>query len=262
MDGPDRLSTGVMRSASAPFRRRCARRWHFACLAGCSGGGSGKPGQGGIGQGARGSGGSGNGGRWRRGDDSDGAVAFSRSELLARLRDAAPPNGAHDFRGHAVALDAAVTAYVATPDDATRDRRARGVPRRDGQLAGHRHHAVRPDRRRRTIVGGKDFRDNIYAWPQLGPLRGRGGDRRAQPTRPPISRRAACQPARPDAIEYLLFYEGADTACGAGSPAQAGWPTLDRGRARGAQARLRGRRGPRRAGARDGARRGVGSHAR
>ncbi len=51
----------------------------------------------------------------------DGAVAFSRAELLARVRDLRRESGRATFARSAAALDAAVSAYAATPDEATRD---------------------------------------------------------------------------------------------------------------------------------------------
>jgi uncharacterized protein len=75
-------------------------------------------------------------------------------------------------------------------------------------------------------VGGKDFRDNIYLWP--------GGSRCAieeailDRSYEAASFEGVVLPNRRGlfAAEYLLFYEGADTVCPAGSPGQLGWPTL------------------------------------
>ena len=72
----------------------------FACLLGCKGNG-----------GVSGAGGNtGTGGNV----SEDGAVAFSRAELLGAFGTCAA-NLAHDFRAKAAALDAAVSAYAATP---------------------------------------------------------------------------------------------------------------------------------------------------
>jgi uncharacterized protein len=196
----------------------------LVCLAGCSGGGSGKPGHGGSG-GNLGSGGSGNGTGGAAGSDSgDAAPAFSRSELLAAFGTCAAER-VHDFRGRAVALDAAVTAYVATPDDTTRAaaRQAYRDAMDSWQVVDIMQFGPTGPA---TIVGGKDLRNNIYAWSSVN----RCGIEEAIVAR---SYEAAdfegvLQPAVRGlyAAEYLLFYEGADTECGPSSPAKAAWPMM------------------------------------
>ena len=193
----------------------------LVCLAGC-GGGSGKPGQGGSG-GNPGSGGSGNAAGGSGGGDSDAASAFSRSDLLAAFGTCAAER-VHEFRGRAVALDAAVTAYVATPDDTTRAsaRQAYRDAMDSWQIVDIMQFGPTGPA---NIVGGKAFRSHIYNWPTVN----RCGVEEAIVAR---SYEAAdfevLQPAVRGlyAAEYLLFYEGTDTECGASSPAKAAWPTL------------------------------------
>jgi uncharacterized protein len=131
----------------------------------------------------------------------------------------------HDFHGRAVAFDAAVTAYVATPDDTTRAaaRQAYRDAMDTWQVVDIMQFGPTGPA---NIIGGKDFRNNIYGWPSVN----RCGVEEAIVAR---SYEAANFEGvlLPNvrglyAAEYLLFYEGADTECGASSPAKAAWPTL------------------------------------
>jgi imelysin len=119
--GRDRLLTKQMASratrTSFAGLPACLPLLVLACLLGCkSGGGSGGGGAGGNTgtAGTIGTGGDGN------GAGGDGAVAFSRAELLGAFGTCAA-NQARDFRAKTVALDAAVSTYAATPAPATRD---------------------------------------------------------------------------------------------------------------------------------------------
>ena len=185
------------------------------CLTAC-GGGSGKPAAGG----SAGNPGGGAGG----GGDSDGAAAFSRSELLAAFGMCAADR-IHDFRGRAMALDAAVTAYVATPDDTSRSaaRQAYRDAMDSWQIVDVMQFGPTGPA---NVVGGKDFRSNIYGWPSVN----RCGVEEAIVGRSyeAANVEGVLLPAVRGlyAAEYLLFYEGADTECGANSPAKAAWPTL------------------------------------
>jgi predicted lipoprotein len=195
----------------------------LACLAGCSGGGSGTPGRAGSG-GNPGSGGSGNAAGGGAGGDPDAAVAFSTSALLAAFGTCAADRTA-DFRVRAAALDAAVKAYVATPDDASRAAARQAF--RDAMDSWQvidmmQFGPTAPS----AVIGGKDFRDNIYSFPQID---------RCRIEEAIVARTYAAANFETvlfadsrglGAIEYLLFYEGADTACGAGSPAKTAWSTL------------------------------------
>ena len=195
----------------------------LVCLVGC-GGGSGKPGTGGSG-GNPGGGGSGNAaGGAGGGDSNDAAPAFSRAELLAAFGTCAAER-VRDFRGRAMALDAAVSAYMATPDDTTRAaaRQAYRDAMDSWQVVDIMQFGPTGPA---TIVGGKDFRSNIYGWPSVN----RCGIEEAIVAR---SYEAANFEGvlLPNvrglyAAEYLLFYEGADTECGPSSPAHAAWPML------------------------------------
>lgn len=80
---------------------------------------------------------------------------------------------------------------------------------------------------RSTVLGGKDFRDNIYAWPLFSrcaveeEVVSRGYESATFGTTLLANRRGL------GALEYLLYYQGADTACTATSPAYTPWMALD-----------------------------------
>ena len=101
----------------------------------------------------------------RRQRSEDGAVAFSRAELLGAFGTCAA-NQVRDFRTKAAALDAAASAYAATPDATTRDAARQAFkdaldswqvldPIQFGPIAS----VVEP--------GGKGFRGDIYNWPNV-----------------------------------------------------------------------------------------------
>src|SRR5688500_6497991 len=97
------------------LRLGVAAGFALACLASCKGsggmqtGGAGTTGIGGSGNAAAGAGGA---------PGEDGAVAFSRADLLAAFGTCAA-NQVRGFRDRATALDAAASAYVAAPDATT-----------------------------------------------------------------------------------------------------------------------------------------------
>jgi uncharacterized protein len=177
----------------------------FASLLGCKGGG----GVGGAGgntgtAGTTGTGGAGN------APGEDGAVAFSRAELLGAFGTCAA-NQARDFRAKAVALDAAVSAYAATPEAATRD-----VARQVFKDALDTWAVMDPIQFGPTASvaepGGKGFRDEIYIYPSVSRcfIEENIVSRAYEAADFPMSlqnRRGLW------ALEYLLFYEGTDTAC-------------------------------------------------
>src|SRR5262245_11982520 len=94
----------------------------LACVggAGCRGGNGAGGGSGGQPGGGGGAGTGQPGGASGGGGSDDGAIAFSRSELLGAFGSCAAAE-AKQFRTQAVALDAAVAAYVASPDATSRD---------------------------------------------------------------------------------------------------------------------------------------------
>ena len=189
----------------------------LACLTGCRGASGGStPGSGGsTGVGGNGAGGSG---------AVDGAIAFSRSELLAAFGTCAAER-AREFRDRAQALDTAMTTYVAAPDDASRASARKAF--RDALDSWQvmdimQFGPTAPP----LVLGGKDFRDNIYSWPRVN----RCAIEEAIVARSyeALDLEAVLFANRRGlgATEYLLFYEGADTECGAGSPAQSAFPAL------------------------------------
>jgi uncharacterized protein len=156
---------------------------------------------------------------------ADGSIVFSRSELLAAFG-ACAAERVGDFRGRATALDAAVTTYVATPDDASRAAARQAF--RDAMDSWQiidimQFGPTAPG----TVIGGKDFRDNIYGWPRINrcaieeAIVARSYEAADFEAALLANRRGL------GAVEYLLFYEGADTECGVSSSAHAAWPMLD-----------------------------------
>jgi uncharacterized protein len=199
-----------------------------ACFAGCKGGSSNPPptGTGGT-TGVAGSGsgaGSGNAGGDGGSPGEDAAVAFTRAELLGAFGVCAA-NQARAFRDKAQALDAAAAAYAAAPDTATRDavRQAFKDALDAWQVIDIMQFGPTASS---SVIGGKDFRGNIYSWPQVSrcaveeAIVARTYESASFGTVLFANARGLA------ALEYLLFYEGADTVCPATSPAVAGWAAL------------------------------------
>jgi uncharacterized protein len=209
---PDRLSTGEMTSRPLPALLPVLA---FACLLGCKGGGGGGAGGNTGTAGTTGTGGS---------VTEDGAVAFSRADLLAAFGTCAAA-GAHDFREPALALEAAVVAWQAAADDATR-----AAARDAFRVAMDRWQVMEmmqfgptaPG----TALGGQDFRDNIYSWPRVSRCLVEEEIVARTYESPQFSTVLLTNRRGLGALEYLLFYEGSDTACGSTSPAVAGWMAL------------------------------------
>jgi predicted lipoprotein len=182
---------------------------------GCKGGG----GAGGAGGSTGAAGSTGTGGS----TSDDGAVPFSRTELLGAFATCAT-NLARDFRDEAAALDAAVAAYAATPDTTTRDaaRQAFHDALDAWEVADQMQFGPAASV---SEPGGKGIRSNIYNWPSVSrcaieeDIVARAYESASFPSSLP-NRRGLW------ALEYLLFYEGADTACGASSTASTTYPAL------------------------------------
>ena len=199
-------------------------------LATCRDGGGGGAANGGSGGGpTTGTGGGseqgGAGGGQGGGGAEDGAVTgFSRGDLLAAFGTCAAA-AVRDFRARAG--DARCRHDGAGGRARRRDarRRARGLPARDGRLAGRRDDAVRTDCAADDARGAGLPRQHLHLAATTAAARSR---ERSSPAA--TSRR----PSRPRwwnrrglaAIEYLLFYEGADTACPPTSPTVASWAAL------------------------------------
>lgn len=133
-----------------------------------------------------------------------------------------------EFRDRAVALDEAVTAWAATPDDETAGRDAARAAFRDAMRVWQRLEMMQfgPTGSSSTVPGGRNFRDNIYPWPAFGrcavdeALVGETYTAANFGTAFLSNRRGLTT------AEYLLFYEGTDTGCAAGSATHTAWPTL------------------------------------
>jgi uncharacterized protein len=158
------------------------------------------------------------------GGDEDGAIAFSKPEMLGAFGNCAS-SLARDFRSKVVALDGAVTAFVATPDDVSRDaaRSAFRGAMESWQVLDMLQYG--PTGAASMVAGGQDFRGNIYAWPTFGrcaieeELTAKTYESPNFGTALLVNRRGL------GAIEFLLFYEGQDTACTTGASIAA-WNAL------------------------------------
>jgi predicted lipoprotein len=189
-----------------------------AGLFGCKSGGGG-PGAGGAGGNIGTAGSTGTGGSAA----DDGAVAFSRGELLGAFATCAATQS-REFRAKAAVLDAAVSAYAATPDTAARDaaRQAFNDALDAWQVVDQMQFGPPASV---SVLGGKGIRSNIYNWPSVSrcaieeDIVSRAYESASFPSSLP-NRRGLW------ALEYLLFYEGADTTCTSSSPAAAAYPAL------------------------------------
>jgi predicted lipoprotein len=147
---------------------------------------------------------------------------FSRAELLGAFGDCAAA-AVHEFHGRMTALAAAVAAWNAGPDDATRD--AARVAFHTAMDAWQLVETMQfgPTGRKST-PGGKDFRDQIYSWPltnrcAVEQLIVNGEYAAATFANELVNRRGL------GALEYLLFYDGIDTACSTEAD-KTGWAAL------------------------------------
>ncbi len=145
------------------------------------------------------------------GSDPDaGPPPFTRAELLGAFG-ACSASAVHDFHGKMTALATAVSAWAASPSDATRDaaRSAYQTAMDAWQLVDTMQFGPTG---RKSTPGGQDFRDQIYCWPLTSRcaveqtiISGKYAD--ATFANELINKRGL------GALEYLLFFEGTDTAC-------------------------------------------------
>jgi uncharacterized protein len=156
--------------------------------------------------------------------EGDGAVSLSRSELLAAFGTCAA-NEAARFRQRAAALETATANWVTAADaPALAGARQAFAEAMDSWqvLEVMQFGPTAPS----DVRGGQDFRDQIYPWP----LGGRCAVEEVVVSRAyeAADLEAALLVNRRGlgAIEYLLFYEGADTECAPSSSAFAAWAEL------------------------------------
>lgn len=159
------------------------------------------------------------------GTDGPDATAASRKALL-EATGACVLDTAKEFQTAATALDTAVAAWAAQPDDATRDaaRAAFHDAMDRWQVAEVMQFGPAAPR---SLPGGAELRDNVYSWPLVSrcsieeQIVSKGYEAASFPTSL-VSRRGLY------ALEYLLFHEGADTACQSTSPivSQGTWAAL------------------------------------
>ncbi|WP_164020549.1 imelysin family protein [Pyxidicoccus trucidator] len=165
------------------------------------------------------------GGKVDAGTDVPDATAASRQALLTATGTCVL-SSAREFLTAATALETAAAAHAAQPDATTRDAARSAF-----------HDAM--DRWQvlevmqlgpaapRNLPGGAELRDNVYSWPLVSrcaveeQVVARGYEASGFPTTL-VSRRGLA------ALEYLLFFEGADTACQSTSPivSQGTWAAL------------------------------------
>lgn len=156
---------------------------------------------------------------------ADGAIpSVSRPQLLSAIADCTLTT-AREFLAEVGKLEAAVAALAATPGEATlaAARTAFNATSDAWQVADAMQ--VGPAAPA-TAAGGQDLRDQIYAWPLTNrcaveeAIVARSWEPSLDAT--PVSRRGL------GALEYLLFYEGTDTACTGSSTivASGSWAAL------------------------------------
>ncbi|WP_434383680.1 imelysin family protein [Melittangium boletus] len=123
---------------------------------------------------------------------------------------------AREFQTRAVALEQAAQAYAAGPDASTRDAARTAYGRAMDTWQQLEVMQVGPAAPR-SQPGGGDVRDNIYSWPLINrcsieeQVVSKGYESSGFNTTL-VTRRGLF------VLEYLFYYEGADTACGASSP--------------------------------------------
>jgi predicted lipoprotein len=143
-------------------------------------------------------------------------VEASRTALLGAVG-ACVLTSSREFLTQAQALEAATAAYAAKPEAGTREAAREAFRRALSAWQVVEVMQVGPAAPR-AVAGGADLRDNIYSWPLVNrcaieeQVVSRGYTAETFPTTL-VNRRGLY------ALEYLLFYEGADTVCTTGSPA-------------------------------------------
>jgi predicted lipoprotein len=152
-----------------------------------------------------------------------GAPAFTKEALLGAFGTCAATR-AHTFRERAAALDVAVKALVAAPGAPaqTAAREAFNKAMEAWQPMDVLQYGPTASS---LVTGGRDLRDNIYAWPLFGRCAVEEGMvaktyEAATFGTQLVNRRGLA------ALDYLLFYEGVDSGCTAGTPEEAAWNAL------------------------------------
>lgn len=152
------------------------------------------------------------------------APAFTKEALLGAFGTCAASH-AHTFRARAAALDAAVKALAATPgapaQTAAREAFAQAIDAwqtmdvlQYGPTASS------------LVAGGRDLRDNIYSWPSTGRCAIEEGILSKTYESPTFGTTSLVNRRGLAALDYLLFYEGNDSACQAGSTEVTMWNAL------------------------------------
>lgn len=143
-------------------------------------------------------------------------VEASRTALLSAVGECVL-SSAGEFLTEAQALEAATAAFVAKPEAGTRDAAREAFRRALSAWQVVEVMQLGPAAPR-AVAGGADLRDNIYSWPLVSrcvleeQVVSQGYAAASFPNSL-VNRRGL------HALEYLLFYEGTDTICPAGSPA-------------------------------------------
>ncbi len=151
--------------------------------------------------------------------------AAARTELLGAAG-ACVLTTAREFQAAAVELDTAVAELAARPEARTREAARAAYHRAMDSWQVVEVMQVGPGARR-ALPGGADVRDNIYSWPLVSrcaveeQLVSKGYE--SPDFGSALVNRRGLFP-----LEYLLFYEGADTACPSNSPIVSGgtWAAL------------------------------------
>ncbi|PTL77953.1 hypothetical protein DAT35_40700 [Vitiosangium sp. GDMCC 1.1324] len=157
--------------------------------------------------------------------EAPGKADTARTQLLGAAGSCVLTT-ARDFLATAVELKQATAALAAEPD-ASKRAAARAAFHRAMDVWQVAEVMQVGPAAPRSLPGGAELRDNIYSWPLVSrcvieeQIVSRGYEASGFPTSL-VSRRGLF------ALEYLLFYEGADTACPASSPVVSGgrWAAL------------------------------------
>ena len=157
------------------------------------------------------------------GSGEDGAIAFSRSELLGAFGSCAAA-GAKDFRAKATALDLAVATLVASPDDASRTAAREAFRQAMASWQAMDILQFGPTGPDSSVPGGRGFRDHIYAWPTFGRC-AIEEELVAKSYESPNFGSLLFNRRTLAAAEYLLFYDGDDSACTTAA-SLSGWNAL------------------------------------
>ncbi|MDC0711367.1 imelysin family protein [Stigmatella sp. ncwal1] len=160
------------------------------------------------------------------GDGGTGGAAETTRGALLSAAGSCVLTSAQDFQRTAAGLESAVAAFAASPEEGTRQAARTAFHGAMDSWQVSEVFQLGPAAPR-SVAGGAELRDNIYSWPLVSrcaieeQIVSKSYETPGFPSSL-VSRRGLY------ALEYLLFYAGADTACPPTSPIVAGgtWSAL------------------------------------